>query len=561
VSVPVRTVGDVPGFDLDELAEPCDQQRFVDPSCLPPEDWPEWSEADEAALATELIARDPARSERVLATDLVAAVESAPMNREALCLLAGVDIDELDGAGLVGFAAAWTRVANHAAAQVATAVARYRQRIGHGELLSPAVLTAAEFGVALRLGSGGADRLVATSTALAARLPATFAALHRGELSWAKATVIAERTAVLTAEDARRVEELVLPHAADRTPTRHAEAVRRAVTRVDPASAAERRRRAERDIALIRTHVGDGMGELFARMRSEDLDTVWTGADAWARRAKAAGDARTLDELRVAALVRWARSFLSHGDGAGCDTTCDSTAQPPTRHGRPVNVRVVWDLRSLLGLADEPGELADSGATVCADTIRELVASGAHLRRLLVDPNTGELVDLTPPTFTLPATDGSAHVAPIELHVVVPTDEWDALTAGTDVRLSDAVRAASPQIQQMLAEPITVAALDATPDAYPAPAALADFVATRDRHPSSPCAGLTAASASDLDHVVPVRDGGTTVRDNLATPTRRWHRLRTIGGWTVRRLGRGWEWISPTGRTTTTHPHDYRLGP
>jgi hypothetical protein len=213
--------------------------------------------------------------------------------------------------------------------------------------------------------------------------------------------------------------------------------------------------------------------------------------------------------------------------------------------------------------------------------MRAIVAGGVHLRRLLVNPETGELADLTPARYPLPAADGSAHIAPVELHIVMPMDEWQALQtddhaepaepghtdaghtdAGcADTQLADALRAADPQIHAMVAAPMTAANLDTTPQAYPAPAALADFVATRDRHPSSPGAGLTPARASDLDHVVPVRDGGTTVRDNLATPTRRWHRLRTLGGWTVRRVGRGWQWISPTGRTTTTHPHDYRLGP
>jgi hypothetical protein len=113
----------------------------------------------------------------------------------------------------------------------------------------------------------------------------------------------------------------------------------------------------------------------------------------------------------------------------------------------------------------------------------------------------------------------------------------------------------------MLAHPLTADDLDQQPNAYPAPAALAEFVSTRDRHPTHPTAGLSSAAAADLDHTVSVRHGGRTVRHNLTPLTRRWHLVRTFGGWAVRRLGRQWLWTSPSGRTYTTEPHDYRLGP
>ena len=94
----------------------------------------------------------------------------------------------------------------------------------------------------------------------------------------------------------------------------------------------------------------------------------------------------------------------------------------------------------------------------------------------------------------------------------------------------------------------------------PSPA-LAEFVALRDRHPTNPTAGPTAASAGDLDHTIPRANGGTTTRRNLAPLTRRWHRLKTFGGWQLHRHGHGWQWTSPTGRKHYTYPHDYRLGP
>ena len=161
-------------------------------------------------------------------------------------------------------------------------------------------------------------------------------------------------------------------------------------------------------------------------MDSEHLDTLWLSADMWARARKAAGDPRTLDQLRVSALVQWAQSYLHHGDPTYCDRWCtpnthtpdpaapsdappsdDAVAEdrpvsrPPTRHGRPGALHVLWDLPSLLGLTRHCGELTDSGATLPADAVTEMIAGGVKIRRMLLNSD-GELIDLTPRTWTLP---------------------------------------------------------------------------------------------------------------------------------------------------------------
>jgi hypothetical protein len=526
--------------------------------------------------------------------------DDEPLTAATIAALASVEMESLSDADVARLMASWGRARAYADGQIARAVLALRQRAPRCELISTAQLVAAEVAASLSLGMGGADRLVSTAVGLAERFPATLAAVESGAVSWAKATSLVEQAAVLDADRARQVEERVLPRAAERTPAQHADAVRRAVDRVDPEAAARRRAQAMRDVELIRTHVGDGMGELFARMASEQLDAVWLGADAWARRRKARGDARTLGKLRVAALVQWAQSFLVHGDPARCDDVCDragddtagddtagddtagddtagddtagddtagdgADVRAPTRHGRAVRLRVVWDLASLLGLADDCGELADSGATLPPDAVRDLLDGGAAVRRLLVDAASGELVDLTPARYFRCSPDDSRderrHCQPVELHVVATTDQWDELQSGAGTALTRAVTGVDADLRALLLSPLNADGLDASPNAYPAPARLAEFIGARDRHPTNPSAGRSAATAGDLDHVVSFRAGGRTVRDNLHSPTRRWHRLRTYGGWTVVRRGRGWLWRSWTGRTVTTRPYDYRLGP
>src|SRR4051794_13159068 len=215
--------------------------------------------------------------------------------------------------------------------QIALAVLHELHTTSTGGLIRPRDLVAAEIGPALGIGSRTATDLVDVCVALHTRLPATLRAVCAGDLSWYKATKLAELTAALSLDLARRVEEMVLAKAPGRTPARHADAVRRAVAQVDPEGVAARRQQAQRDVKLIRSHYGDGMGDLFARMASEQLDTVWTAADMWARARKADGDPRTLDQLRVASLVQWAQSFLHHGDPSSCDRWCE-----PGSHGGPV---------------------------------------------------------------------------------------------------------------------------------------------------------------------------------------------------------------------------------
>src|SRR4051812_29705542 len=216
--------------------------------------------------------------------------------------------------------------------QIALAVLHELHTTSTVGLISARDLVAAEIGPALGIGSRTATDLVDVCVALHTRLPATLRAVCAGDLSWYKAVKLAELTAALSLDLARRVEEMVLAKAPGRTPTRHADAVRRAVAQVDPEGVAARRKQAQRDVALIRSHYGDGMGSLFARMASEQLDTVWTAADMWARARKADGDPRTLDQLRVASLVQWAQSFLHHGDPTYCDRWCE-----PGSHGRTVH--------------------------------------------------------------------------------------------------------------------------------------------------------------------------------------------------------------------------------
>ena len=510
------------------------------------------------------------------------AAQHEPVTAELVGRLDAIDPASLDDAGRLAYANGVQRVANAMLARKAEAVAGLTgaqingNQIGN-DRVDAQRLAASEVGAALALGSGAADLLVAVSNEFVHRLPRTLALARRGDLSWDKVTTLATATAPLSDEQVAAVEARVLPFAARRTPQQHRDAVRRAVDRIDPEGAERRRELAKSDVRMIATHYGDGMGELFARMPSEQLDVISAAADHRARAMKAAGDPRPLEHLRVAAMVGWAESYLSHGDPTVCDSAadgCTADAAPPTRHGRPASLRVLWDLSSLLGVTAHCGALSDSGATLLPEAMRELLARGARVRRVLIDSDAdGELVDLTPCSWILPPRHATgSHLPPVQLQLVVDRRVREALLTGDFTgldpasrnlaeRIADLLPAAEPFLTDLLAYRITADDLDDDPDAEQPSATLAEFVAVRDRHPVNPMAGPTAAGAADIDHGVARSAGGKTVRDNLASLTRRWHVLKTHGGWTYRRAGRHWEWTSPSGLTYGTRPYDYRLGP
>jgi hypothetical protein len=197
--------------------------------------------------------------------------------------------------------------------------------------------------------------------------------------------------------------------------------------------------------------------------------------------------------------------------------------------------------------------------------MRALIRDGISIRRMLIDPDSNELVDLTREAWTIAATDRASrpHAEPMWIGVVVDVDTWQALQDGTaDSLLSAAVTLAPKPVRDMLAAPRTADLLDGDPGAERPSAALAEFVSLRDRHPSNPTAGMSSAAAGDADHVRPRSAYGPTIRSNLHAPSRRWHLLRTHAGWRLRRhADGGWIWRSPQGRTYRVQPYDYRRGP
>src|SRR3954468_4860935 len=260
---------------------------------------------------------------------------SAGLGPALLARLGGVDVEALDGDAAVDVAVAFDRVANRVAARRMRAVATAVRRQLGTERVDPIRLASAELAAALALGSRSIGAEVTCALALTGPLTRTLAAMHTGAVSYAKARLLVEATLDLFDDQAQAVEALVLDAAPGRTWAQHAAAVRRAVVRVDPGAPERRRKNAERASRLVRRYGDDGLAELIVTLPTAQVDAAYTAADAWARARKAAGDDRTLQMLRAAAIAQWATSYLTHGDPTTCDHTCDRVPTPDTGDAEP----------------------------------------------------------------------------------------------------------------------------------------------------------------------------------------------------------------------------------
>lgn len=358
--------------------------------------------------------------------------------------------------------------------------------------------------------------LVRDGRAFAGALAWTGDALERGEIDVAKARILVENLVDAPVPVALAVQEQVLDGAPGRTPTQLSRDVARALITIDPATAAERYAVSAlgRRVDVPRV-LPDGMAGIWAVLPATGAARLDSALDSLARGARAAGDPRTLDQLRADLLVDLtvgdvegsaAVAALARvdGDGAGdaapgtvpdadadadaAPALCPATGDAPRvrRASRRTEIRVTVALPTLLGLDDEPADLAGYGP-ITAEAARALARDGTW-RRIVTDPLSGAVLDV-----------GRTRYRP--------------------------------------------------------PADLATHVQIRDRACARPGCPAPAESC-DLDHTVEFhRLDGTTSAENLEPLCRRDHVVKTDGGFQLVQTEPGvFEWTTPTG-------HRYRVVP
>lgn len=359
-----------------------------------------------------------------------------------------------------------------------------------------------------------ADSLVTVAGDLATRLTGTRELLTTGRLSIERVRFLSQHTVHLDESQCAAVETLVLPDAPEQTEPEFRRAVRKAVLEVDPADAEQRHARAVEDRRVTRTRLPDGMVGLWLELPAESAQLVWSAAEKWSR-PDGPHDRRTADQRRADALVAICTAALS--------------GHPRTRVGPPVaDVKVTVSLDTLLGDLEAPGELADYGPITPSVARAVAERAGARFTRLVVHPDTGEMLCVDPVTYD------SRDELVAHAHDPPPPIEHSRACAGArsvDGRHPDPYR---PTVRQQRA--------------------------VRARDPVCTFPGCSRPAAHcEVDHVTPYGDGGPTCPCNLRPACTRHHQAKTAKVWRLEtRLDGSRAWIGPTGRRYPCAPYDHR---
>ena len=438
------------------------------------------------------------------------------VDSQLFTLLSRLDLDAADDATLAEAAAGAERVEAAAHAIKLRAAAHLSRR----QAMRPAALDqrgasqrdVAGDELAVRLGTtvrAGMD-LVRRGKALEETLFATGDALAQGVIDAARARVIVDGLEHVSAEVAATVESRILERAPRRTVAQLRSDVAKALIEVDADEAAERARHREKErrVSRPRAHT-DGIASMRLEGPAADVLALDVALQAAARAAKAAGDRRSMDQLRFDSLAGIAHRALSTGWLGG-----DDPGLPlGTQNGHRPTILVTVPLDQLL-----PRGAAPVGAPEGTDTRTD---DGAWPR-----PLPGEQLR----TDQVPSLEGYGPISPALARALAAGGDW--------IRI--------------VTDPLTGAVLDVGHTRYRPTQAMVDHILARDRTCVRPgCAHR--ASECQLDHTQEWNhenpgQGGRTAVSNLGPLCGRDHQVKTHGDFHLTQPEAGvFEWTTPTG--------------
>lgn len=244
---------------------------------------------------------------------------------------------------------------------------------------------AAQVALARRESPHRGERHLGLAKVLRRELPFTLAALRSGRITEWRATLIARETACLDRNDRRLVDAEIagdrdeLEAMGERELTQR---VRARAAALDPASVAERRRKAESERHTTLRPAPDTMTWFGALLSVKDGVSAHAVLQREADRLRAAGDERTRGQIMADTLVQRVVAPHLAAVAGGADL--------------PIVINLVVPDSVLLG--DTAGGYVEGYGDVPGDLLREWIAdhlddgTDVWLRRLYARPSTGELV-------------------------------------------------------------------------------------------------------------------------------------------------------------------------
>ncbi len=250
-----------------------------------------------------------------------------------------------------------------------------------------------DISTALRLSPNGAQIKIDIARALTNHLPNTCSALAVGEISSAHANAIARETVSalnrgLPETVIFEIENRAIAYAEFHTPSQVGNLVRKVIAQRAPEEFEDAVLSAHEERRVSCFDEPNGMSTIIALLPAHEAKVVMNALEAYILRSTVnIGDGSgqeksnklSKDMLRADALAAIASSFLA------------STLDEVKPHRRPLTVNVTIDLPTLMGLAENPGELAGYGP-IPASVARE-IAADARWKRFVTDPLTGNLLD------------------------------------------------------------------------------------------------------------------------------------------------------------------------
>lgn len=250
---------------------------------------------------------------------------------------------------------------------------------------------AAQIALARKVSPSRGARLLAMSRRLVDEMPHTLDALAAGHVNEERAIVVAEAVEVLRPSDRSAVDRELCgdPRRLEGLGDRGVQdAVRACVDAIDDSAALARVRKAESERRVTIRRLPDSMAKVTAILPVAQAAAVGGALDRAVGQARAAGDERTAGQVAADRLVE-----LVTGQ-----TRADAV---------PLRVGLVMTDASLFSGGREPARLQGYG-TIPADQARAMAAAGADslagawLRRLYLDPSTGELAAMDAKTRRFP---------------------------------------------------------------------------------------------------------------------------------------------------------------